>query len=164
MEPVGALVGFAEVSLGLAGFAAIVLVLATRSASIDPVLAANVRILIANGVGSAFSGLIGIMILALGVSPPFAWVLASGFVLLGMIGGSAANFLLFLRHLEAQDRLVALWWSFALAAAVLHLVNVFGLFDSASFGLFFAGLVVLLGQAGAMFVRMVYALLGRSAA
>ena len=66
MDPVGTLVGFAEISLALAGFAAIVLVLATRTASLDPVTTANVRIMIANAVGSAFASLVGVAILAIG--------------------------------------------------------------------------------------------------
>ena len=164
MDPVGTLVGFAEISLALAGFAAIVLVLATRTASLDPVTTANVRIMIANAVGSAFASLVGVAILAIGVSPPLAWVMASAFILAGGIVVGALNFLLVLRHLKAQDPLAILWWSFGVAAGAVHFANVLGIFGSPSFGLFFLGLVILLGQAAAMFVNMVYVLFGRSAA
>ena len=164
MDPVGTLVGFAEISLALAGFAAIVLVLATRTASLDPVTTANVRIMIANAVGSAFASLVGVAILAIGVSPPLAWVMASAFILVGGIALGTLNFLLVLRHLEAQDPLVILWWSFGVAAGAVHFANVLGIIGSPSFGLFFLGLVILLGQAAAMFVTMVYVLFGRSPA
>ena len=164
MDPVGTLVGFAEVSLAFGGFAAIVLVLSTRTAALDPVTAANVRIMIGNAVGCAFASLVSVAILALGVSPPLAWIMASVFILVGGIAVSALNFFLVLRHLEAQDPLAALWWSFAVVAGAVHLANVLGIFGSASFGLYFLGLVILLGQTAALFVNMVYVLVRRSAA
>ena len=164
MEPVGTLVGFAEVSLGLAGFAAIVLVLATRDDSLDPIIAANVRDLVINGVGCAFASLLGVTLLAIEMPLPFAWILASGLVLLGTLVYAAANLLVFLRRLEAQDPLAALWWSFPVAACAIHLINAAGIFGPASFGLFFLGLFVQLALAGAQFVRLASALIERSAA
>ena len=57
-----------------------------------------------------------------------------------------------------------IWWSFAIVAGGIQLANVLGVLGSPSFGLMFLGLVVVLSQAGAQFVQMVYALIGRSAA
>ena len=165
MDPTGTLVGLAEISLALAGFAAIVLILGTRGTRMEPETAAIVRVMVLNAVGSAFACLIGVAILALQVSPPFAWVLASAIVLTGTVAGSAANQLLFLRKIEERNLgRVVLWWSFAGAGVAVHLANVLGLVGPPSFGLFFLGLVIILGQAAAQFVYMVFALIDRSAA
>jgi hypothetical protein len=165
MDPAGTLIGLAEVSLTLAGFAAIVLVLGSRDAPLGPEMIADVRIMITNAAGSALCCLVAIAFLSLDVTPPHVWLLSSAFVLVGVAVISAANFLLIVRHLEGYSpRLVFLWWSFAAVGAAIHLANALGLFGGPSFGLFFLGMTVLLAQAGTNFVYMVSALLGRSAA
>ena len=165
MDPASTLVGLAEISLALAGFAAIVLVLGIRGAALEPQTSADIRVMVLNAVGSAFFCLVGVAVLALEVPTPFAWLLSSAFVLVAMVAGSVMNQWLFLRHLEAPNlALAAVWWSFAVAAAALHLVNVLDVLGPPSFGLFFLGLVVLLGQAAAHFVHMVFTFLGRPAA
>ena len=165
MDPASTLVGLAEISLALAGFAAIVLVLGIRGAALEPQTSADIRVMVLNAVGSAFFCLVGVAVLALEVPTPFAWLLSSAFVLVAVVGGSAVNQLLFLRHIKAPNlHLVTIWWSFAVAAVAIHLVNALGVLGPPSFGLFFLGLVVLLGQAAAHFVHMVFALLGRPAA
>ncbi|MBW2312950.1 MAG: hypothetical protein JRH10_02080 [Deltaproteobacteria bacterium] len=123
------------------------------------------RIMISNAVGSAFSCLVAIAILALSESPSLAWRLSSGWVLVGTVGVSAANFFLIIRHLEAHaPRHAILWWFFAVASVAIHAANTIGLFGGPSFGLFFLGSVVLLSQAGSQFLFMVSTHLGRSAA
>ena len=165
MDPNGTLVGLAEISLALAGFAAIVLVLGTRGTQLEPETAAIIRVMIANAVGSSFSCLTGVTILALQVAPPFAWALASTIVLAGIVLGSASNFFLFLRHLEERNLgRLALWWSFVVVGVGVHLANIVGLLGQPSFGVFLLGVVILLGQAAAQFVYMVFALIDRSAA
>ena len=164
MDPVSTLVGLAEVSLALAGFAAIVLVLGTRDAALEPDHAANVRVMVLNAVGSAFFCLFGVAILALEITTPFAWRLMSAFGLALLVAASVMNQLLFLRHLTLNRRIATIWWSFAVAAGAIQLVNVLAVFGPPSFGLMFLGLVVVLSQAGAQFVHMVFALIGRSAA
>ena len=75
------------------------------------------------------------------------------------------NQLLFLRQLKAPNpRMAIVWWTFAVAAGSIQLVNALGLLGPPSFGLMFLGLVVVLSQAGAQFVHMVFAVLGRSTA
>ena len=143
MDPASTLVGLAEISLALAGFAAIVLVLATRSAALEPDTAANIRVMVLNAVGSAFACLVGVAILALEVPTPLAWRLSSAFVLAGIVAASGLNQLLFLRHLESPNlRLTAIWWSIAVVGCAIHLVNTLGVLGPPSFGLFFLGLVV----------------------
>lgn len=163
MDPVGALIGLAEVALALAGFSAIVLVLSSRTSPIQAEELAFVRIMVSNGVGMAFSSLIAVSLLALEIPPPRVWVLASGIVFVGGLAVSALNFFVFLRGLEDHSsRLVSFWWSFVVVGALIHLVNALGLFAPPSFGAFFLGLVVLLSQAGVQFVYLLYAILGRS--
>ena len=164
MDPASTLIGLSEISLALAGFAAIVLVLGTNGVTIEPEHAANVRIMVLNAVGTAFFCLAGVAVLALEVAAPFAWRLMSAAGLFTLIAGSAMNYLLFLRHLEAPDlRSAIVWWSLAVAAGAIQLVNALGVLGPPSFGLFLLGLVVLLSQAGAHFVHMVFVLVGRSA-
>jgi lipid-A-disaccharide synthase-like uncharacterized protein len=165
MDPASTLVGLAEVSLALAGFAAIVLVLGTRGGALEPEHSANVRVMVLNAVASAFFFLLCIAVLALEVATPFAWRLLSMLGLVALFAGSALNQLLFLRHVGAPNRpLTIVWWSFAVAGGAIQLVNALGVLGPPSFGLLFLGLVVVLSQAGAQFVHMVFALLGRSAA
>ena len=165
MDPADTLIGFSEVSLALAGFAAIVLVLGARANSLDSETLSYVRIMVSNAVGSAFAGLISVAILALEVSPPFVWALLSAIVFTATVVVSALNFFLFLRHLEARaSGLAFFWWSFPAVGCAVHLANSLGLLAPPSFGLFFLGLVIVLGQAGLHFVFLVYALLGRPAA
>jgi hypothetical protein len=165
MDPASTLIGVAEVALALAGFAAIVLVLSTRGPGLEPAHAANVRVMVLNSVVSAFFCLFCVAILALGVVAPTSWILMSAFGLALLLGGSALNYLLFLRRLEAPNPLeAAAWWSFGLVAGVIQLVNALGVLEPPSFGLMFLGLVVILSQAGAQFVHMVFVLLSRSAA
>ena len=164
MDPVGTLIGLAEVSLALAGFAAVVLVLDTRGSSLEPQHAANVRTMVLNAVGSAFFCLFCVAILSLEVAIPFAWRLMSALGLVALVAASVMNQLLFLRHLTPDPLMATIWWSFAIMAGGIQLANVLGFLGPPSFGLMFLGLVVVLSQAGAQFVQMVYALIGRSAA
>ena len=165
MDPASTLVGLAEISLALAGFAAIVLVLATRGVALEPEIAANIRVMVLNAIASAFACLTGVAIIALEVPTPLAWLLLSAFALAGIVAIGALNQFLFLRHLEAPNlRLAAVWWSIAVVGFASHLVNALGVLGPPSFGLFFLGLVVLLSQAAAQFVHMVFTLIDRSAA
>ena len=168
MDPVGSLIGLAEVSLALAGFAAIVLVLGTRDNPLDAEGLSIVRVMVSNAVGCAFGCVVGVAILAFEFSAPFVWVLLSGLALAAIVAGSTLNFLLFLRHQEGPGSLRSsrsvIWWSFVVVACGIQLVNALGLFAPPSFGPYFLGLVILLSQAGVQFVYMVYVLLGRPAA
>jgi hypothetical protein len=111
MDPASTLIGLAEVSLTLAGFAAIVLVLGNRDAPLGPGMIADVRIMITNAAGSALACLVAIAFLSLEVVPPRAWLLSSAFVLVGTAALSAVNYLLIIRHLERYSpRLAFFWW------------------------------------------------------
>ena len=164
MDPVGTLIGVAEVALALAGFAAVVLVLDARGGSLEPQHAANVRVMVLNAVGSAFFCLFCVAVLSLEVATPFAWRLMSAVGLVLLVAAGALNQLLFLRHLTPDPLMATIWWSFAALGGGIQLVNVLGVLGPPSFGLMFLGLVVILSQAAAQFVQMVYALIGRSAA
>jgi hypothetical protein len=165
MDPIGTLIGVSEVSLALAGFTAIVLALGTRANALDAEILSYVRMIVSNAVGSALACLFAVAILALEPSPSLVWVVLSSMALVGTVGGSALNWLLFLRQLERRASGEALfWWSFVGVSCVLHLVNALGLVGPPSFDLFFLGLVVLLSQAALQFIFLVYRLLARSAA
>lgn len=164
MDPSSTLIGLAEIALALAGFAAIALMLGARGASLEPEHASTVRVMVINALGSAFFCLLTVATLAVGIEPPLVWSLMSGFGVLALLVGSVLNYVLFLRHLRGVNpRLAGLWWSWAVVAGGIQLVNALGFFGPPSFGLLLLGTVVLLGQAGALFVHMVFVLLDRSA-
>jgi hypothetical protein len=154
MDPVGTLVGLAEVSLALAGFAAIVLVLGIRADALEPHHAANVRVMVLNGVASAFFCLFAVAILVLDVPKPFVWRLLSALGLFLLIAASVMNYALFLRHLPPQPLLATIWWSLAAVAGAIQFVNVFGVFSPPSFGLMFLGLVVVLSRLWCLFAAV----------
>jgi hypothetical protein len=162
MDPASTLIGLAEVSLALAGFAAIVLVLGTRGDPFDADVLAVVRVMISTAVGSAFISLIGVAILGFQIQPPFAWRLLSAIAFAAIAAGSALNIFLFLRG-APRTRAAVLWLSLMGVATAVHLANALGLLGLPSFGLFLLGFVTLLGLAGIQFVYVVYVLLGRSA-
>jgi hypothetical protein len=66
MDPTAALSALAEISLGLAGFAALVVVLGTRANRFDAETTASIRVMISTAVGCTFSCLLGIAVLAAG--------------------------------------------------------------------------------------------------
>jgi hypothetical protein len=167
MDPGDTLVGVSEFCLALGGFAAIVLVISGRGEQFNAEILANVRVMLSGAIGSAFFCLIGVVVLALEVSPPGAWVLLSTLALIVTLAVAAVNYLLFLRHLEQsvlRSRRTLLWWSFVVVGCSVHLANAFGVFGSPSFGLFLLGLVIIVGLPGGLFVHTVYALLGGPAA
>ena len=142
MDPVGTLVGVAEVSLALAGFAAIVLVLSGRANALEPHHAANIRTMVLNGVGSAVFCLFAAAILAFEVPEPLVWRLLSALGLLLIVVASVANYVLFIRQLPPDPRMATLWWSIAGVAGLIQLANATGLFATPSFGLMLLGIVV----------------------
>ncbi len=165
MDPVGTLIGLSEISLALAGFAAVVMALYGRANRLDAEITAYVRMMVSNAIGTSFGCLLCVAALALEISTPFVWILLSSIVVIATVAASALNFFLFLRPLEARASGIAFfWWSFVVVSCLVQLANVLGLFASPSFGLFFLGVVILLCQAGLQFVFLVYALLSDSAA
>jgi hypothetical protein len=120
--------------------------------------------MVLNGVVSAFFCLFAVAVLALEVPAPLVWRLLSAFGLVLLVAASLMNYVLFIRHLPPDPRMATIWWSIAAVAGLIQLANVAGLLATPSFGLMLMGTVVALSQAGAQFVQMVYALVGRSAA
>jgi len=158
-----ALIGLAEVALALAGFVAIVMVLATRDGSPDPDTAATVRVMISSSVGSAFACLFALAILSFDITPANAWLLSSMLSLVGAAGISTANHYQVLRHLPGPWSLRgSFWWGLAVTGALVHLLNVLGFWGGPSFALFVLGTVVFLAQCGSQFVYTMAKLLGSS--
>jgi hypothetical protein len=166
MHPGDTLVGFSEVALALAGFAAIVLVLGTSGKALDADTLANLRVMVSGAVGAAFAGLTGVAILAFQIEPPSLWILSSSIVLGGTVVGTVLNWYFIFRHSDvgAHVGLAVLWWSFPIVSCMLHLANILGVFAPPSFGLFFLALVTLLALAALQFLHSLYILLGGSAA
>jgi hypothetical protein len=158
------LIGLAEVALALAGFVAVVMVLATRDGSPDPDTAATVRVMISSSIGSAFACLIALAVLSFDIPAARVWLLSSLLSLIGAVGISAANHYQVLRHLPREDGWSFrgwFWWGLAVSGALIHLLNILGLWGGPSFALFVLGTVVFLAQCGSQFVYTMAKLLGR---
>ena len=166
MHPGDTLVGFSEVALALAGFAAIVLVLGTSGKALDADTLANLRVMVSTAIGSAFAGLTGVAILAFQIEPPSLWILSSSIVLAITVVGSVLNWYFIFRHLDTGGPVVldVFWMSFPIVSSMLHLANIVGVFAPPSFGPFFLALLVLLALAALQFLHSLYVLLGGSSA
>jgi hypothetical protein len=151
----------AEVSIGLAGFAAIVVVLGPRASRFDAETTAMIRAMISMAVGCAFSCLLGIAVLALGLSPPLAWRVSSALVSVILVAVWILNYFLFLRDIEGFWTRSLLFQAFVLLSLGLHLSNALGFPVVPSFGIFYSAVVALLATAGLGFVYSVYVLLSR---
>lgn len=161
MDSATALSALGEISIGLAGFAAIVVVLGTRASRFDVETTATIRVMISTAVGCAFSCLLAIAVLALGVSPPLAWQVSSALVSVIIVAVWILNYFLFLRNVEGLWTRFPLFQAFVLLCLGLHASNVLEFPAVASFGVFYAAVVVLLATAGLGFVYSVYVLLSR---
>ena len=165
MEPVGALSALAEISVGLAGFAAIVLVFGSRG-QVDAESAALVRVLISTAVGCALLSIFGIAVLGLGVDPPRAWRISSAVTVVSFVAMTVLNYRLFLRDVTPRlySTSALIGHALSLICLCLHLSNVLQFPAPASFGVFYAGQAALLSLAGYSFIYMIYELLSRPTA
>ncbi len=164
MEGSEALSALAEIAIGIAGFAAITLVLSRNRDSLSPELLFVIRTMIVNSMLTAFLAL-------------FPWVLQSATLLRSEVWRwSSAAWVLFvlfvvwpvyireqralaLRADAGVFRLAVVGWGLGGLAMVVHCANVFGWPLDPSFSAFYLGLWLALGVAGISFVFLIYRLL-----
>lgn len=170
------LYAIAEFAIGLAGFAAIALVLGRRDSAIamvlgrrsgglDPASAFAVRSMIVSAVGPGFMAFVPILLFRLGVEPGEVWQLASG-VFVATTAGFALPIarLQWRNHQEVvEDDSSALLsfglWSLVAVALLANLGNAFGIPAAASVGPYLLGLWLTLSVSGMLFVTMVFGFL-----
>jgi hypothetical protein len=155
------LLGFSEIALALAGFAAIALVLGRREGVLPSGSAYVVRFMVVNALGPALLALFAFVLQLLGVPEPALWRLCSGLYLV------VAVFLLLLslrqeRELKQSGELLLpktfarAMWGGALLAHVVQVSNLVGYPTGPSAGVFLLGLWVLLSLAAVQFVTLLF--------
>ena len=164
MEGSDALSALAEVAIGIAGFAAIALVLSRSRDSLSPDLLFVIRTMIVNGVITAFLALFP-WVLASGTLPPTEiWRWSSGACVFGVLFVAWPVYIREQRALGPQhdtgvSRLFVVGWSLGGLMLLVHVANLFGWPLSPSFSAFYLGLWLGLSVAGISFVFLIYRLL-----
>ncbi|MEM7410948.1 MAG: hypothetical protein AAF430_11990 [Myxococcota bacterium] len=158
MNPSDTLLTTAEIAVAVLGFAGIVAVLQSRAA---PMAELRLRVMVeAGGTTIAFS-LLPVGLLAFEIAEESVWSIASAGLGLATLALLARTFTrqrqlfgsIFLRETIVFD--VGFWVS-ALLAAIALALNAFSVGYPASFGVFYAGLTLVLTSAVITFVRIVY--------
>jgi hypothetical protein len=170
------LYAIAEFAIGLAGFAAIALVLGRRdsalavvlgrrSGGLDPANAFAVRSMIVSAVGPGFLAFVPILLFRLGAAPEEVWPLASGtFVATTVVFALPIARLQWRNHQEVvEDGNSAILsiglWALMVAALLANLANAFGVPFASSVGPYLLGLWLTLAVSGMLFVTMVFGIL-----
>lgn len=170
------LYAIAEFAIGLAGFAAIALVLGRRdsalalllgrtSGGLDPASAFAVRSMIVSAVGPGFMAFFPILLFRFGTEPGDVWQLASGAYIATTVGFALPIARLQWRnhHEVVEDGNSALLsyglWFLMAVALLANLANVFGIPGVSSIGPYLLGLWLTLAVSGMLFVSMVFGFL-----
>ncbi len=162
MEGSEALSALAEIAIGIAGFAAIALVLRRNRDSLPPDLLYIIRTMIVTSVLTAFFALFPSILAPL--PPTEVWRWSSGAF---MVTGIFVVLPVYIRQQRALgplsdtgfSRLFIVGWSLGGLASIVHFANLFGWPLSPSFSAFYLGLWLVLSTAGITFVFLIYRLL-----
>ncbi len=162
MEGSEALSALAEIAIGIAGFAAIALVLSRNRDSLSPDLLYIILTMIVSSVMIAFFALFPWILAPL--PPTEVWRWSSGaFVFSGIFVAGPV----YLRQQRALgplpdtgfSRLFIVGWGLGGFMFIVHFANLFGWPLSPSFSAFYLGLWLGLSTAGITFVFLIYRLL-----
>ena len=162
MEGSEALSALAEIAIGIAGFAAIALVLSRNRDSLSPDLLYVIRTMIVSSVLTAFFALFPWILAPL--PPTEVWRWSSGaFVFTGIFVVGPV----YIREQRALGslpdtgfpRLFIVGWGLGGLVTIVHFANLFGWPLSPSFSAFYLGLWLSLSTAGITFVFLIYRLL-----
>ena len=161
MDPVEALSLIAAVSVGLAGFAGVAVVLRRAHGQWNPADGLRIRLLLSAAFGSLFVSLFPIGLASAGVSSLVAVRFGSAilfvFAALWLIGAY-----LTIRRLDPQTRSVfslplgLVIVAFGITVEIAQVLSFTGIAGAASHGLLFFGLVAFLGYAALGFIRLMF--------
>lgn len=155
------LLGFSEIALALAGFAAIALVLGRREGVLPAGSAYVVQYMVVNTLGPAILALLGVVLLELDVAEPGVWRLCSGVY----VAGAAVAFVTALQGqrdvVRSGDFVVPKWftglgWGLSAIAHSIQIVNLIGVPFGPSAGVFLLGLWVLVSLGAMQFVALLF--------
>jgi hypothetical protein len=158
-----ALVGLAEVGIGLAGFVAILVAINGKEIRTDPVSSNFSRLIVVNSLWVLLSSLSALGLLSLELDQETVWQLTSAIALamivaLGFLAGHEE------REIHSKpSRLARITqitaWLLGVTATVVLLANTIGLPITPSFGWFFLAVMCMIVITAMEFLYLVYSLL-----
>ena len=159
MEAFDTLLTLAEVSLGLAGFAGIVVVFGRGRGALPPADSLRLAALVSASLGTLFFSLIPIALHFLGVGEPELWQWSSAIMVVAIVPAHAIGAVR-IRQIASQMFEVTPVYLLGFGACVLlgnliaQVSNALGVGSLPSFGVYLAGLIVYLAFAATQFARM----------
>jgi hypothetical protein len=167
LEASDTLLALAEVSLGLAGFAGIVVIFGRGQGALPPADSLRLAALVGASLATLFLSLIPIALGFLGVGEPEVWQWSSAIMVIVMVPAHVTGALR-IRRIAAQMFEVTPVYLLAFVACLLlgnliaQVCNCLGVGSLPNFGVYLSGLIVYLGFAATQFARMLFVRPGTS--
>ncbi len=162
MDQAEALLAIAQIALGLAGFGGIFVALGReRAGARRPADTYRLVLLLSTALSTLVLSLLAVAFLSIGLRDRFVWALSSS-LMAALIGTIAVVTVRMRRPHEAEirageaPRVAAALWTLAFLTLVAQILNVAGLLAARGFGVFFCGLVFLVGFGSYLFARMLF--------
>jgi hypothetical protein len=161
------LLTLAEVSIGLAGFAGIVVVFGRGPGALPPADSLRLAALVGASLGTLFLSLMPIVLNALGLSEPELWQWSSAIMVIFAVPAHVIG-LLRIRRIASEMlevvpfHLIAVGVFLLLGNLAAQVCNSVGAPWLPSFGVYLSGLILYLGFAAFQFARLLFVRPGRS--
>ena len=161
MDAFDTLLTLAEVSLGLAGFAGIVVVFGRGPGALPPADSLRLAALVGASFGTLFLSLIPIALGFVGVPEPDLWQWSSAIMVAGVVPAHLFGLSRLRRHWAELVEVIPVYMlpfaAFAfLANLVAQICNALGVGWVPSFGVYLFGLILYLLFAAIQFARMLF--------
>jgi hypothetical protein len=164
MDKFDALILVAELALGISGFSGVVVALGTSLGNWPEVDRLRLAALLAAGVGALFLVLIALLLIMLGIDADRVWRISS---ILMSVHGIGVMFTIVPRAWAITRTTTGMKSPYSVAVfipivitlcinIIVQLMNATGILNGDPFGIFFAGLVILLLISGAQFLRLLF--------
>ena len=155
------LLTLAEVSLGLAGFAGIVVVFGRGPGALAPADSFRLLALVGCSLGTLFLSLVPIALNAVGLPEPELWQWSSAILLAVAVPAHLFAFLRIRRHVAEILEVLPIYMlpigvSLFLANFIAQICNALGVGSLPIFGVYLIGLILYLGFAALQFARMLF--------
>jgi hypothetical protein len=161
LEAFDTLLTLAEVSLGLAGFAGIIVVFGRGPGALPPADSLRLAALVGASLGTLFLSLIPVALSAVGVPEPELWQWSSAIMVALIVPGHVVG-MLRIRRIAAEVfevtpvYLLAFGGCLLLGNLITQICNFLGVAWPPSFGVYLFGLILYLGFAATQFARMLF--------
>jgi hypothetical protein len=155
------LLTLAEVSLGLAGFAGIVMVFGPGRGVLAPADSFRLLALVGCSLGTLFLSLISVALGFVGVAEPELWQWSSAMMIAVIVPAHLFAFARIRRHTAEILEVVPIYvlpvgMALFLINLIAQLCNALSVVLSPSFGVYLFGLILYLGFAAVQFARMLF--------